>query len=142
MYSRKQKTVFIFILLIAVGLVIFVVQKNYSRSRDLQLVSQAKMLATGLENYFNDFNAYPEASSLDVKQIGFLTENGFNQEGEKTYFSGDFKWVRSATLQSDGLSYKIDFELNNTWPVYKINKFSGGLCRFVSNVVLQCQNKP
>lgn len=135
-YSLKTKIIFGLAFLILVVLSIVFVNWQNSRARDLELVSQAKFLANGLENYYSKFNVYPEITKTRVTDIDILTENGFNQAGKQVYFSGNIAWAGEATLVSGASNYSLEFSLQNSWPVWNLAK--AGRCRFTANMLMQC----
>ena len=140
-YSVKKKIILVVIFLALLILVIIVVQKNYSRSRDLQVISQAKLLATGLEKYYVWHNAYPLLELSAGQSVDFVSNNGVNVSGDIYYFNRDFDWARDISLASNGQSYEIKFDLGNAWQTFNITQKSGGHCHIISNVILECINK-
>lgn len=137
-YSIKTKVILIAALLSIIIVVIIAVNFNYSRSQDLQLVTQAKILANGLEEYYNKFNSYPESSRIAVNQINVISDSGLNQSGERIYFQRNFKWARSAYYSSDGYGYTIEFDLNNSWDVWNLQ--GDGKCQITANMIMECLN--
>lgn len=141
-YSIKTKVIFAVILLAIIIFVIIFVRYNNSRSNDLELVQQVKVLANGLEGYYEKFNSYPATDKISVDQILNITEKGFNSDGNTVYYIKNFVWSGGATYISDGSQYAIDFSLDNSWDVWNITKLAGGDCRMVTNMLMQCIDKP
>ena len=111
---------------------------NNSRNRDLAMVSQARELATGLENYFDKTNNYPEIAKTKLANIQVLTENGLNQEGTYKYFE-KLDWSKNGTIVSNKEQYAIEFELDNSWALWNLN--GGGKCRISNNLNMACLSK-
>lgn len=135
-YSLKTKILLALALVVLIILSIILVQWQNSRTRDLELISQVRALATGLENYYSQFNAYPEIKKTKAYDIDILTENGFNQAGKKVYFNGDINWAGEATLAANSTNYSLEFSLKNSWPVWGLSQ--AGRCRFTANMAMQC----
>lgn len=112
-----------------------------SKSKDLEFVAQVRQLATGLEMYYDEHNAYPAVAKTDVSTIMGISENGINVPGDNKYFVRRFNWLRPATLSSNGKNYIIEFELDNSWQTWQIDSRSGGQCRLGNNLVMRCVNK-
>ena len=125
-----------FVILLGAG--IFLIIKNQSRANDLAFVSQAQILATSLENYFDQTNQYPVLSETDLVNIKILSENGWNQGDENIFYTAPAKFLRSATLVVDKDSYAIKFTLKNSWKTWGLAKFSGGDCKITNNIQLSC----
>ena len=137
-YSKQTKIIASAVLIALVVLLVVVVSTNRSRSRDLQKVTQAKLLATSLEKYFDKFHVYPKSEKILVDQIKFISEQGINQTGKVLYYEKDYKWPDTAIYISDGGEYRLDFELENSWPIWGIDTGGGGKCRIVTNVSMKC----
>jgi len=138
-YNIKTKVIIIAIF-IAVLIVMVIALQNYSsHSKDLVLVNQVRVLATGLENYYDKFNAYPSSDKIVIDNISYITENGLNQEGNTLYFKNNFKWDRAVAYSSNGKNYKIEFVLNNSWPLWGLDK-GGGSCRMTYAITMQCSS--
>ena len=137
-YSKKIIIILSISFVILLGAGIFLIIKNQSRANDLAFVSQAQILATSLENYFDQTNQYPVLSETDLVNIKILSENGWNQGGENIFYRVPAKFLRSATLVVDKNSYSIKFNLKNSWDVWGLAKFSGGDCKITNNIQLSC----
>ncbi|MCD4760502.1 hypothetical protein K8R42_01250 [bacterium] len=137
-YSPKIKALSVLIIIIVIIGVILLVRYNNSRSRDLELFSQAKILAIALERYYDKFYSYPESTVIDVTSIRMITDQGLNQEGNIIYFMQSFEWAAPASYTSNGTDYSIEFNLNNSWPVWNLEGRGGGLCRLTRNINIKC----
>jgi len=139
-YSKKTKIISSAIH-IAIIIAIFIIVKIYnSQSKDLVLVSQVKILANSLEKYYDKFNAYPIVQKISGEDIKLISDQGLNQMGEVIYFAGNnFTWVRPIILISDGYNYRIDFSLDNSWPLWKLS--GGGDCRLRTVRKMDCVSK-
>jgi type II secretory pathway pseudopilin PulG len=137
-YSKKIIIILSISSTILLGAGIFLLSKNQSRANDLAFVSQAQILATSLENYFDQANQYPVLAETDVAKIRGLSEKGWNQNGENIFYTAPAKFLRSATLVVDKDSYSIKFNLKNSWKTWSLTKFSGGDCKITNNIQLSC----
>ena len=138
-YTLKTKIIFIFIFAILIAGLVFLVNFNKSRSRDLQLVSQIKTLATGLELYYYKFDAYPiSEQKVSLDQIRYISNKGMNQEGSVYYFRRNFDWAGEATYTAIKDDYAIDFDLERSWPTWGLTSYGGGKCRIAKNVYMKC----
>ena len=113
-YSKKIILIFSISLAILLALAIFLISKEKSRARDLAFVAQAQILATSLENYFDQTNQYPILAETDISKIKVLTEVGWNQNGENILYRAPTKFFRQASLVIEKNSYKIKFSLKNS----------------------------
>ena len=138
-YSKKIIIILSISFAILLGAGIFLLNKNQSRANDLAFVSQAQILATSLENYFDQNNQYPVLAETNLVNIKSLSENGWNQGGENIFYTAPAKFLRSATLTVDKDSYKIKFNLKNSWYFWALTKFSGGDCSIVNNIQISCK---
>ncbi|MBT6691129.1 hypothetical protein HOB10_02240 [Candidatus Parcubacteria bacterium] len=141
-YSTKTKVISIVILVAVIIFTVVFVRYNNSRSNDLELAQQVKILANGLEEYYEKFNSYPISDTVSVAQISNITDKGFNSDGDIVYFVQNFKWTGGANYISDGKQYTIDFVVNNSWDSWGITKMAGGNCQVTTNVMMECINKP
>ena len=137
-YSKKIILIFSISLAILLALAIFLITKEKSRARDLAFVAQAQILATSLENYFDQTNQYPILAETDISKIKVLTEVGWNQNGENILYKAPTKFFRQASLVVEKNSYKIKFSLKNSWDTWALAKFSGGDCQITNNIQLSC----
>ena len=128
------------LVVLVVGL-IFVISGNKSRGRDLYRVSQAKSLASGLENYFDKNYTYPEWSKTSLKNIKTVTEKGINQAGDFIYFQGPVKLLDEVTVVSSPSRYIIEFTLENSWDFWGISNRAGGTCRISNNLEVLCRSQ-
>jgi len=139
-YPIKTKVILILILLAIIAGIFIIVRYNFSRSRDLVLVNQVKILADSLERYYDKFHTYPITTKISVEQIEIISSNGLNQTGDIVYFMPPAKWIDSASLISDGNNYYIDFNLSNSWPLWNLVK-GGGICRVSTGIQMQCVSR-
>lgn len=138
-YSLKIKILLIFLFTILIVGLVFLVNYNNSRSRDMQFVSQIKTLANGLELYYDKFDSYPiSEQKIPVENIKYISEKGLNQQGDVYYFYRNFSWVGQATYTAIENDYQIDFNLERSWPVWGLDAYGGGKCRISKNVYLKC----
>ncbi len=143
MFLTKKARIAIFIIsllavIIIIVTIIFAIL-NYSRAKDLQVVSQTKILANSLEIYFSKFNDYPVIEKVKGDAILTITENGINENGEVVYFKKSFKFTRPVNFESSIDSYKIDFNLKNKWPLWDLNTMKGGYCSITKNMIMKCK---
>ena len=139
-YSTKTKVIVIASLVILLGLLIWLINYNNSRSRDLTMVTQTRALAAGLESYFDKHNVYPEFSKIPLTSVRAITENGINQVGDYVYFQAP-AWVMDGTVVSTKDRYIIEFSLNNSWDLWGISSAGGGSCRLSNYLEMICQSK-
>ena len=129
--TQKMKNIIfgisLLVIIIIISTIVFIVL-NYSRAKDLEVVSQAKQFANSLEMYFSKFNDYPVIEKVNGNTISYLTDNGFNEEGELLYFKRNFIYSRPLTFKSNRNSYSIEFTLKNKWPLWHLNTNKGGYC--------------
>lgn len=137
-YDSRTKLTFIAILLVLIIGITLLSNYNYSRSRDVQLVANARVLATALEQYYSRYNAYPEFDKAYLNSLDLISDQGANQKGEVTYYNNKIDWPKDTTLAIQKDDYQIDFTIHNSWPVWGITKLGGGRCRLSKNAVLQC----
>lgn len=138
-YSLKTKiTIILFFLGLTAGIVM-IVAFGFSRAQDINIVSEAKVLATALERYYDKFQSYPLIQKTAVGNIMILSDQGPNQNGEIVYFKKNTDWLDRATIASDGQNYVISFELARSWRPLGIDSFAGGTCLLTTNVILKCQ---
>ncbi len=140
-YSKKNKILIIVGIIIIIISIIFIIRYNNSRSKDLTFISQINEFANGLERYYDKFNTYPEAVKVDLEEIRGLSDNGFNKSGELIYFNRSFDWSRLGKYISNGNDYLIEFNLDNSWPVWNIESSKGGKCRLKTNIIMECISK-
>ncbi len=140
--TQKAKNIIVGISLLVVTIIIstivFIVF-NYSRAKDLEVVSQSKQFANSLEIYFSKFNDYPVIEKVNGDSILILTENGFNEEGEAVYFKKNFKYSRLVIFESERNGYSLEFKLNNKWPLWNLNTGKGGYCLIKEKVIMECK---
>ena len=138
--SLKLRIIIIAILIVGIVLIVWLTIYSSSRSRDLQIVSQAKTLATSMEKYYDKFNVYPASTKVPAEEIAIISDKGINQSGRVIYYQANFKWAKAATFSSDGHHYVIVFEIDNSWPAWNLPNSKGGKCQIADNVVLQCSS--
>lgn len=139
----KQKGFTLVEILLVVGVILLIsvfaviaVNAARSKQRDAVRLSNVRQIQTSLENYFTDRNTYPLGTALplgDSAQSACLGSDGFagNCGGADTLFlrvvPGTYQnGLKSLvmcgepsrdafcyTLGEDGMSYKIQFELEN-----------------------------
>lgn len=139
-FAYSKKTIIILSISLAILLVaaIFLISKNKSRANDLAFVSQVQILATSLENYFDQNNQYPLLKETSLANVKILSETGWNQNGENIFYQAPAKFLRDATLKVDKDSYILKFNLKNSWKTWGLTKFSGGSCKITNNIQLNC----
>lgn len=138
-YSIKIKILIGFILVVLIIGLWFSINTNKSRARDLYRVSQARILATSLERYFDQNYAYPDLAKIKVVAVKTITENGVNQAGDYIYFKGPVKLLDDGTLVSTASRYVIEFSLENDWNLWGLDN-SGGICRLSNNLAMICRS--
>ena len=140
--TQKAKNIIfgivVLVVIIIISTIVFIVF-NYSRAKDLEVVSQSKQFANSLEIYFSKFNDYPVIEKVNGDSILILTENGFNEEGEIIYFQKKFKYSRPLTFESRRNSYKLEFSLKNKWPLWNLNTNKGGTCFIKERMIMECK---
>ena len=139
-YSLRTKVLLSMALVSMLVIVTIIIFDSQKKSRDLLLVSQVKILANSLERYYDKYNAYPDIAKMDVEDIKFISDKGINNsEGKVIYYKKEINVLAgSATIASRADNYSIEFRLNNKWPIWNLDKMSGGKCRITANVVMQC----
>lgn len=137
-YSKKIIIIFSISLAVLLAAGIFLLSKNQSRANDLAFVSQAQILATSLENYFDQTNQYPLLAETALVNIKSLSEAGWNQSGANIFYQAPAKFLRDATLVVNKDSYLLKFNLKNSWDVWGLTKFSGGDCKITNNIQFSC----
>ncbi len=139
--TQKDKNIIfgisLLVIIIIISTIVFIVL-NYSRAKDLEVVSQAKQFANSLEMYFSKFNDYPVIEKVNGNTISYLTNNGFNEEGELLYFKRNFIYSRYTTFESTRNSYSIEFTLKNKWPLWNLNTNKGGYCLIKEKMIMEC----
>lgn len=140
-YSIKIKIFLIGLLILAIASLIFLTSINKSRGRDLYRVSQAKVLATSLELYFDKNYAYPEFAKVNIKDIKLVTENGVNKNGDYIYFQGPAKLLDEGTVVSTPSRYVIEFTLEKSWDLWGISSSDGGVCRISNYLQMVCRSQ-
>lgn len=137
-YSRKVKIILATLLgLVIFSVVGFVIFDN-SRVKDLEAVEQAKIFATALEKYYDKYNAYPVNKEIDINSINTLTENGFNQVGEVSYYQRNKNFSRVVFFVASDNNYTIKIQLKNAWKVWGLNSWQGGECRLTNYLDFKC----
>jgi len=139
-YSIKTKVIFILSLVVLIVALIFLTNYNNSRSKDLEIIRQAKNLAISMERYFDKNYAYPEFSKIKLDGVQAVTENGLNQEGDYLYFRSE-GWAKDGSIVSTKERYIIEFELDNSWETWEVNSGSGAFCRISNYLEMICQSK-
>jgi len=127
------------VLIIVISIIVFIVL-NYSRAKDLEIVSQTKQFSNSLEIYFSKFNSYPVIDKVDGNSILYITENGINEEGEVIYFKKDIIYSRPLTFESNRNSYSLEFSLKNKWPLWNLNTGKGGTCLIKEKMIMECHS--
>lgn len=139
-YSVKAKAISISLLVVLLIALVYLINYNNSRARDLEMVAQARTLATGMEKYFAKNYSYPELAKMKLSKVKVVTENGINQNGDYLYFQAP-DWVMDGTVQSTPNRYLIEFDLNHSWELWGLSDFGGGTCRLSNNLKIVCANK-
>jgi hypothetical protein len=137
-YSLKTKIIAIASLIILLVSLIWLINYNNSRSRDLIMLTQARDLAVSMERYFDKHNKYPEISKTKLVDVKTITENGLNQPGDYLYFQSA-TWLADGTITSAKDRYIIEFGLNNSWDLWALNN-GGGNCRISNYLQMICQS--
>jgi hypothetical protein len=139
-YSLQTKAIFVGAILLAIVLIVFLVRHQNSRSRDVQLVANAKILATALERYYAFYRTYPEWDQASLDKVKFISDQGINKNGETIFYTNNFIWPEDAditlAIQSD--DYQLDFTVHNSWPAWGVTKAKGGRCRVLKEVNFLC----
>lgn len=138
-YSLKTKIIAIASLIILLVSLIWLINYNNSRSRDLMMLTQVRDLAVSMERYFDKHNKYPEISKTKLTDIKTITDNGLNQPGDYLYFQSA-AWLADGTITSAKDRYIIEFGLNNSWDLWAL-KSGGGTCRISNYLQMICQDK-
>ena len=140
--TQKDKNIIfgisLLVVIIIISTIVFIVF-NYSRAKDLEVVSQSKQFANSLEMYFSKFNDYPVIEKVNGDSILILTENGFNEEGKVVYFKKNFKYSRPVIFVSERNGYSLGFNLNNKWPLWNLNTGKGGYCLIKEKMIMECK---
>jgi hypothetical protein len=137
-YSIKTKAIFIGSLVVLIAVLIFLINYNNSKARDLEMLTQVRHLATSMENYFAINYSYPEVDQMDIANISVISENGVNKEGDYIYFKKS-KWVMPGLLTSMKDRYIIEFDLNHSWDTWELK--GGGTCKMSNYLEMLCQSK-
>ena len=137
-YSIKTKVIFIGALVVLIGLLAFLITYNNSQARDLEMITQARNLATSLENYFAKNYSYPSIDQMKVSNIKVISENGLNEAGDYLYFK-ELDWVMEGTLLSTKDRYIIEFDLNHSWDIWNLD--GGGTCKISNYLEMLCVSK-
>ncbi|MDQ5970626.1 MAG: hypothetical protein QG603_403, partial [Patescibacteria group bacterium] len=110
-YSLQTKAIFVGAIILAIVLIIFLVRYENSRSRDVQLVANAKILAAALERYYTFYRTYPEWDKATLDKVKFISDQGVNKDGETIFYANNIVWPEDAditlAIQSD--DYQLDF---------------------------------
>jgi hypothetical protein len=137
-YSKKVKiislVIFCFLLISITTVILF----DRSRVKDLELVGQVKIFATGLETYYAKFQAYPVVQEIDLNKVKILTENGLNQTGKIVYYQVNGTFARPVTFLASSNNYTLKFSLQNTWPIWGLESWRGGECRMTNYLQISC----
>ncbi len=139
-YSTQTKTIFVGAIIVAVVLIIFLLRYQNSRSRDVELVANAKILATALEKYYTFYHTYPEWSKDSIDKIKFISDQGVNKDGAEIFYRNTYEWPTDAdiTLAIQNDDYQLDFTVYNSWPAWGVTKAKGGRCRVLKEVTFLC----
>lgn len=140
-YSLQTKAIFVGAIIIAIVLIVFLVRHQSSRSRDVELVAEAKILANALEQYYAIYRVYPEVEKkITLDKVRFISDQGINQNGSTIFYTNKFIWSAEAdvslAIQSD--DYQLDFTVFNSWPAWGVSKAKGGRCRVQKEVAFYC----
>lgn len=130
--------IFIGSILAVIAVIVFIVRAEASRAKDVQLVAEARALAVALERYYSDYRSFPAFDKNFLTTVSYISDQGINKKGEKTYYDSNFKWPMDSTLAVQNDDYQLDFTVKNSWPAWGINKLGGGRCRIMKNTVLLC----
>ena len=137
-YSKKVKIILLVIFCFLVISIISVIVFDRSRVKDLELVEQVKIFATGLETYYDKFQAYPVTQEIDLNKVKILTENGINQTGKTVYYQANSVFVRPVTFLASKNNYTLKFSLKNPWSIWGIESWRGGECRMTNYLKISC----
>jgi hypothetical protein len=139
-YSLQTKAIFLGAIIVAIVLIVFLVRHQSSRSRDLELVANAKILATALEQYYAIYRTYPEWGKTTLDKVQFISDQGINQNGTEIFYTNKFVWPEDsdATLAIQTDDYQLDFTVFNSWPAWGVTKAKGGRCRVENAVNFYC----
>lgn len=139
-YSLQTKAIFVGAIILAIILIVLVTRHEDSRSRDIETVSNARLLATALERYYTFYRTYPEWDKATLDKVKFISDQGVNKEGETIFYTNNIVWPEDAditlAIQSD--DYQLDFTVHNSWPAWGVTKAKGGRCRVMKEVNFLC----
>lgn len=137
-YSLKTKAIFILLVILAIIGIALVANYNNSRSRDVQTVANARLLAGALEKYYSLYRSYPEIDKITIDKLKYISDQGINESGSQIFYTNNVVWPTDTTLAIQGDDYQLDFSVNNSWPAWGVTKFKGGRCRILKEAVLYC----
>lgn len=137
-YSLKTRAIFIGSIIAAIILIAVVSNYNDSRSRDVQTVVNARLLAGALEKYYSLYRSYPEIDKITIDKFKYISDQGVNESGSQIFYVNNVVWPEDTTLAIQGDDYQLDFSVNNSWPAWGVTKFNGGRCRVLKEAVLYC----
>lgn len=136
-YSLQTRIIIVVVFIAVVIAMILAVRNHNSHSRDLALVNQVRVLGNSLEKYYDKFHAYPASDQILLTDLKYITENGVNQSGDDFYFKNKYGWDRQVVYSSNGKNYKIEFMLDNSWPLWGLPDGSG-ICQMTYAMEMQC----
>ncbi len=137
-YSLQTKTIFIGLIILAIIGIALVANYNNSRSRDVQTVANARLLAGALEKYYSLYRSYPETDKITIDKLKYISDQGVNESGTAVFYTNNVVWPEDTTLAIQSDDYQLDFSVNNSWPVWGVTKFKGGRCRILKEAALYC----
>lgn len=137
-YSLQTKAIFLGAIILAIVLIVLLVRYENSRARDLELASNAKVLAVALEKYYAIYRSYPDLDRVTLGKLNFISDQGVNQEGNEIFYRNLVEWPEHATLAIQNDDYQLDFTVYNSWPAWGVTKSEGGRCRFLQAAKLIC----
>lgn len=137
-YSLQTKAIFVGAIIVAIVGIVLVSNYNNSRSRDVELATNAKLLAGALERYYAMYHSYPEFDKTTVDKVKFITDQGVNENGTEVFYVNKFVWPTDATLAIQNDDYQLDFTVYNSWPAWGVTKSKGGRCRVFKEAAFYC----
>lgn len=137
-YSWQTKAIFTGTVVVAIVLLVLLVRHEDSRARDLELASQAKVLAIALEKYYAIYRSYPDLEKLTLDKLKIISEKGVNKDGNQIFYRNTVVWPEHATLAIQSDDYQLDFTVYNSWPAWGVTKSKGGRCRFMQAAKFVC----
>ncbi len=137
-YSLQTKVIFILLIILAIIGIVIISNYNNSRSRDVQTVANARLLAGALEKYYSLYRSYPEIDKIAIDKLKYISDQGVNESGTAVFYTNNVVWPEDTTLAIQNDDYQLDFSVNNSWPAWGVTKFQGGRCRILKEATLYC----